>query len=392
MRHPRLPIWTTLLAFFVLTLPAQAADIPFATRQASVIVQCGDKQGSGVVINGTEGYVLTNAHVLLNETTNQPDPCELGFISDQSYEPNVFYRAQGVQYVYDAANNRDFAILKIGRRIQGNPLTSFPFLETDEFSEVGDPLTLITYPAEANGDQYVSTGTISLFDQGTIRTDAFIGHGSSGGPGVDAQNNLIGIARGIIYPSGDTDESGTPVGYELVDIRDVITWMDTLPEGSNAYITHADAARYNAPQTYTTPVATSTASVPPPQTLNCQLLAKSQDTSTVYCLKSDGTRAVFPNDATYVSWFSDFSAVQTVSDQDLANYQLSSNITLKTGTLVKIESDPKVYLVTDAQGTLRWIPSETTASTLFGAGWAGFVKDIPVTFFPDYHIGEPLPE
>ena len=100
---------------------------------------------------------------------------------------------------------------------------------------------------------------------------------------------------------------------------------------------------------------------------------------------------MFPNDATYASWFSDFSAVVTLSTQDLAAYQLTSDITMKSGTLVKVESDPKVYLVADAVGTLRWIPTESTAIKLYGAGWAGFVKDIPPTLFSSYHIGDPLP-
>ncbi|MBI5654269.1 trypsin-like peptidase domain-containing protein [Candidatus Uhrbacteria bacterium] len=382
MRNHRLSVWTALTALSMIATPSYAAELPFEVRQASVIVQCGDKQGSGVVINGSDGYVLTNAHVLLNETTNQPDPCTLGFVSDQTYTPNSFYRAESVKYVYDEANNRDFAILKIGRRIKGSPLSTFPYLMTDEFSELGDPLTLITYPRETAGSQFVSTGTIDILDQGTIRTDAFIGHGSSGGPGVDARNHLIGIARGVVYAVGASNEAtDKPINYQLVDIRNVITWLDT--SGTNAadsFITHADPARYQAWQAYVVPTD-----------LSCQLLAKSLLSSTVYCLKSDHTRAVFPNDATFISWFPDFNAVTTLSVQDLATYQLTSNVTLKTGSLVKINTDPKVYLVADSLGTLRWIQSETRVRELFGDGWAGFVKDIPVEFFPNYHIGDPLP-
>ncbi len=375
---------TALIAITLLSLgiPTLAAEIPFNVRQASVIVQCGDRQGTGVVVNGTEGYVLTNAHVLLNEKTNKPDPCVLGFISDQTYEPTIFYRATGQHYVYDGSNNRDFAILKIGRLLQGEGLPSFPFLLTDEFSKLNDPLTLIAYPREADGRQFVSTGTISTLEDGTIRTQAFIGHGSSGGPGVNAQNHLVGLARGIVYDINANDEAvDKPVAFELVDIRNVIIWLDTLgANASKTYITHADLERYEAPQAYVAP-----------ESLNCQLLAKSAESSTVYCLKSDQTRSVFPNDATYISWFSDFSGVTTLSTENLAAYRLSSNITLKTGSLVKIESDPRVYLVADAIGTLRWIPTEGRARELYGEGWAGFVKDIPVTFFSSYRIGDPLP-
>lgn len=373
----------TTLALFFLALPVHAADPSFAIRQTSVIVQCGNKQGSGVVVNGDEGFVLTNAHVLLNEKTNQPAPCEIGFVRDETYEPVSFYEAKGVRYVYDDANNRDFAILKIGRHLAGPKIQTFPFLLVDAFSKVHDPLTLITYPREANGSQFISHGTITMLEAGAIRTDAFIGHGSSGGPGVDVANRLIGLARGIVYAGEVIDETkDKPVAYELVDIRNVLTWLDTFGvNASETYITHADPERYHAPQAFIVP-----------ENLSCQLLAKSALSSTVYCLKNDGTRAVFPNDATYVSWFSDFSAVTTLSIENLAAYRLSSNVTLKTGSLVKIESDPKVYIVADALGTLRWIPTETRARELFGEGWAGFVKDIPVAFFPNYRIGEPLPQ
>jgi hypothetical protein len=109
-------------------------------------------------------------------------------------------------------------------------------------------------------------------------------------------------------------------------------------------------------------------------------------------LKSNGTRTVFPDAATFRTWFADFSAVQVVSSNDLANAKLTGVVTAKPGTLVKIESDPKVYLVTDSAGTLRWMPSEAVARELFGEGWAGFVKDVPVGFFQLYSLGPPLPE
>lgn len=359
-----------------------AAQPPFNIRQASVIVQCGNKQGSGVVVNGTDGYVLTNAHVLLNEQTNLPDTCIIGFVSDETYLPNIFYKAGGIQYVYDAPNNRDFAILKIGHRIRGAPLAPFPFVMTDEFSSVNDALTLITYPREATGTQMLTQGTIELFDQGTIRTDAIIGHGSSGGPAVNAEDHLIGLARGIVYDANASNElTDKPVGYELVDIRDILTWLETLgPNAEDLYITHADPTRYHAPQAFAAPT-----------NLNCQMLAKTQLSSTVYCIKPENTRSVFPNDATYISWLSDFSSITTLSTQEISSYQLTNNVTMKTGALVKIQTDPRVYIVADAIGTLRWIPSEARAAELFGEGWAGFVKDIPVEFFSNYHIGEPLP-
>ena len=121
------------------------------------------------------------------------------------------------------------------------------------------------------------------------------------------------------------------------------------------------------------------------------MLAKSELASTVYCLRIDGTRSVFPSDDAFHSWFADFTGVATLTVDQLAMYRLSSDVTMKPGSLIKIESDPKVYLVSDIDGTLRWIPTEERAKELYGDGWAGFVKDVPVTFFSSYTIGAPLP-
>lgn len=112
--------------------------------------------------------------------------------------------------------------------------------------------------------------------------------------------------------------------------------------------------------------------------------------SAVYYLGNDGKRYVFPNDKVYFSWYSDFSEVQTVSDDVLAPYSLGGNVTYRPGThLVKIQSDPKVYAV-DKGGVLRWINSESAAITIFGSNWNKQVDDIPDAFFINYTIGNPV--
>ncbi|MDO8584020.1 MAG: hypothetical protein Q7R83_02465 [bacterium] len=108
---------------------------------------------------------------------------------------------------------------------------------------------------------------------------------------------------------------------------------------------------------------------------------------TVYYYGEDGKRYVFPTEKTYFSWYTDFSAVKTVSDSELASYPLGGNVTYRPGTrLVKITTDPKVYAV-DKKGTLRWMENETIAKTLYGADWAKKVDDLPDAFFINYVIG-----
>ena len=115
-------------------------------------------------------------------------------------------------------------------------------------------------------------------------------------------------------------------------------------------------------------------------------LIKMDGLSSVYYLAADGKRYVFPNETTYFSWYSDFSGVVTIPQSELESYPLGANVTMRPGTkLVKITTDPKVYAV-EPNGSLLWVPDETTAVTLWGADWAGRVVDVPDAFFTNYTI------
>ncbi len=113
-------------------------------------------------------------------------------------------------------------------------------------------------------------------------------------------------------------------------------------------------------------------------------LIKMDGLSSVYYLGADGKRYVFPNEATYFSWYSDFSGVVTVPQSELESYPLGANVTMRAGTkLVKITTNPKVYAV-EPGGNLRPIPDETTAAALWGANWNQRIVDVPDAFFTNY--------
>jgi hypothetical protein len=383
-RQRFLPFLLVLEAFVACAVPTRthAADLPFSVRQAVVKVYCGDLQGSGVVVNAERGYVLTAAHILLDLGTMEPQKCVVAFLpQDGTTTANVFYNALHDRYVYDESQNRDFAILKLAGPIGKTSIASIPFLKTDEFSRIGDPLAIAGYPGGASNGQFtVTTGTISGLERGIVKSvDAVISPGASGGAGLDKNNNLIGLATRILIRELAPGIEEV-VDYELVDIRAILNWMDTF--GTNEhdrYVTHADFDRYHGPS-----------SLVISGNLSCTLLARSPINTTVYCLRADGIRDIFPSDAVYYSWFSDFSGVILLTPEELAPYRLGRNITMRPGALVKVQTDPKVYLVSDTGGTLRWIESEDRARALFGDSWAGFVKDIPDTFFTSYRIGAPI--
>ena len=102
---------------------------------------------------------------------------------------------------------------------------------------------------------------------------------------------------------------------------------------------------------------------------------------------SNGRRFVFPNEATYRSWFADFSGVRTITDSELAAIMIGGNVTMRPGTsLVKITTDPRVYAVTRG-GVLHWVESEQIAIALYGSNWARRVVDVPDQLFVNYSIG-----
>lgn len=119
-------------------------------------------------------------------------------------------------------------------------------------------------------------------------------------------------------------------------------------------------------------------------------LIKSPAFPAAYYCGADGKRYVFPNQQTYLTWYTDFLTVKTITPQELAAIPLGKNVTYRPGTrLVKIQTDPKVYAVSRG-GVLRWVVSPEIAAGLYGSEWSKKMEDIPEVFFSDYTIGEPI--
>ena len=115
-------------------------------------------------------------------------------------------------------------------------------------------------------------------------------------------------------------------------------------------------------------------------------LVRSPEHPAVYYSPNNGTRYAFPNERIFRSWGVSFDAVETISAGALAQLRLAGAIVYRPGRLIKIDTDPKVYLVTE-NGVLRWIETETVARALFGDAWARQVDDIPDAFFAAYAYG-----
>ncbi len=118
-------------------------------------------------------------------------------------------------------------------------------------------------------------------------------------------------------------------------------------------------------------------------------LIKMEGNSSVYYFDGE-KRFVFPNETTYMSWYSDFSGVVTIESSELYSYKIGGNVTMRPGTkLVKITTDPSVYAV-EQNGLLRKIQNEAQATALYGTDWAKRVTDVSDELFVNYTMGEEL--
>jgi len=145
--------------------------------------------GSGVIIDAAQGYVLTNGHVVENETS-----------IDVTTKDNHRYRAKLIGRDADT----DIAVLQI----PAGGLTAVPLGDSDKL-QVGDFVVAIGNPFGLG--QTVTSGIISALGRSGlgiegyedfIQTDASINPGNSGGALVDLRGRLVGINTAILAPGG----------------------------------------------------------------------------------------------------------------------------------------------------------------------------------------------
>lgn len=111
--------------------------------------------------------------------------------------------------------------------------------------------------------------------------------------------------------------------------------------------------------------------------------------NTIYYQAVNNKRYVFLDEKTYLSWYDNFKDIKLLTDAELANLPLGGVVTARPGSLVKIQTDPKVYAVAQG-GVLRWVNTEQLALQLYGQNWQLSVKDVPDSFFINYTIGLPI--
>jgi S1-C subfamily serine protease len=169
----------------------------------------GGAEGSGFVLTDS-GEIVTNAHVVTDESSGKRIPAEEVFIE---FSNRNILEAKILGFDPFA----DVALLKVEPEgFELHPLE----LGNDSELEVGEQVAAIGSPF---GEQLsLSTGVISATDravqsltqfqiEGAIQTDASINPGNSGGPLLEEDARVVGINQQIETNSGSNDGVGFAV-------------------------------------------------------------------------------------------------------------------------------------------------------------------------------------
>jgi len=143
---------------------------------------------SGVIVDATQGFVLTNNHVVANA-----EAIEVTTKDNRHFAAKLVGRD----------DDTDIAVLKI----EASNLKAVPFGDSDRL-QVGDFVVAIGNPFGLG--QTVTSGMVSALGRSLgiegyedfIQTDASINPGNSGGPLVDLKGRLVGINTAILAPGG----------------------------------------------------------------------------------------------------------------------------------------------------------------------------------------------
>jgi putative serine protease PepD len=184
---------------------SSAAAVYKRAKDAVVEIQTtteqGSATGSGFVID-KQGHIVTNEHVVEGATKVAVQ------FADQS-------EAQATIVGTDPST--DIAVLKVDR--PASRLTALSFASPGSL-EVGDPVVAIGSPFGLEGT--LTTGVVSGLGreieapnhftiENAVQTDAALNHGNSGGPLLDMQGRVVGVAAQIRSDSG----GNVGIGYAV---------------------------------------------------------------------------------------------------------------------------------------------------------------------------------
>lgn len=190
--------------------------------------------GSGVIIDGRRGLILTNAHVISKAGT-----ITVGLKDEREFEAEIV----------GADPDSDLAVLKISSK------KHLPSVEMGSSSDLMIGETVIAIGNPFGFSHTVTTGVISSINrslrvndmvyQNFIQTDASINPGNSGGPLLNINGELIGINTAI-YAKAQGIGFAIPINRAKRIISTLIKYGEVVDPwiGINTHDIGPDVARY----------------------------------------------------------------------------------------------------------------------------------------------------
>jgi len=173
--------------------------------------------GSGVIIDGGRGFILTNAHVI-----GKTSKISVTLKDEREFEAQIV----------GADPNSDLAILKIEADDQ------LPAVEMGSSHDLMIGETVIAIGNPFGFSHTVTTGVISALDRSIrteertfhkfIQTDASINPGNSGGPLLNINGELIGINTAI-YAKAQGIGFAIPINKAKKIVADLIRYGEVVP-------------------------------------------------------------------------------------------------------------------------------------------------------------------
>ena len=167
----------------------------------------GSALGSGFIIS-SDGFVVTNNHVIANPDGTYADEIEIEMIDGTLIQAEVFGRDE----------RTDIALLKVKTE------NDLPFVEFGDAAKAraGDWVLAIGNPLGQGFS--VSAGIVSARGRSLsgsyddfIQTDAAINRGNSGGPLFDMTGKVIGVNTAILSPNGGSIGIGFSMSSSVVE-------------------------------------------------------------------------------------------------------------------------------------------------------------------------------
>lgn len=174
--------------------------------------------GTGFVISN-EGHVITSAHVIQGGSIVE-------FCTPKQSKFEISCNREGTLELIAKDTDLDLALLQLPK---GSRLSSYLVFADSGQTEIGDSLNIIGYPGSGAHTVNLSQGVVSGFIGEYIKTDARIFPGNSGGPALNENNQVVGLASalttddyknlGILTPSKMIREWLKTVGFGVQSIQ-----------------------------------------------------------------------------------------------------------------------------------------------------------------------------